>query len=56
MSKKNAVRNAVESIKKGDAVSLRKSIKEALHQKIRTALAKKEKEIAKTFLDDLENK
>lgn len=56
MSKKNAVRDAVESIKKGDAVSLRKNIKEALYQKIRTALAKKEKDIAKNFLTDLEKK
>lgn len=56
MSNKNPVRNAVESITKGDAVSLRKHIKEALYQKIKNALSKKEKQIAKNFLADLENK
>lgn len=48
---KKPVKNAIESAQKGDAVALRKHIKEALHQKIKAALARKEKEIAKSFLD-----
>lgn len=57
MSKNNKpVKNAIESAQNGDVVSLRKHIKEALYQKIKTALAKKEKEIAKSFLNSQEKK
>jgi hypothetical protein len=52
---KKPVKNAIESAQNGDAVSLRKHIKEALYQKIKTALAKKEKEIAKSFLNSQGN-
>ena len=56
MSKKDTVKKAIEAIQSNDAVTLRKSIKEALVHKVRKALEKKEKQVAKTFLDDLENK
>lgn len=50
MAKNKNVTKAIEAIQNNDAVSLRKSIKEALVDKVRKALDKKEKEIAKSFL------
>ena len=52
MSKNKSVANAVESARKGDVRGLRKSIHEALVEKIRKALQKKEQEIAKSYLGE----
>lgn len=55
MSKtRKPVENAIESAQKGDAISLRKHIKEALQQKIKTALAKKEKELSKNLIESID--
>lgn len=53
MTKNKSVEKAIESIDNNDAVSLRKNIKEALVDKVRKALEKKEKDIAKNFLNNI---
>lgn len=50
-NEKSHIRNALESISKGDATGLKKSIKEALLSKVRKALNLKEKEVALDLLD-----
>lgn len=51
MTKKLAVKKAIEAIDSGDARGLRKHINEALVTKVRKALDAKEKEIAKTLIE-----
>lgn len=51
MTKKLAVKKAIEAIDSGDARGLRNRINEALVQKVRKALDKKEKEIAKNLIE-----
>lgn len=52
---KTFIHKALIAINKGDATSLRKNIKEAILAKVCRAVAKREKEIAKTFLDETTN-
>lgn len=54
MSKNKNVKKAIEAIQNNDAVSLRKSIKEALVAKVRKALDKKEKQIARNLIEDIQ--
>ena len=51
MSKKIAVKKAIEAIDSGDARGLRKHINEALVNKVRKALNKKEKQIARNLIE-----
>jgi len=51
--KKTHVQKAIESIGAGDVRGLRKHVHETLVNKVKAALDKKEKQIAKTFLDDV---
>lgn len=55
MSKNKNVAKAIEAIRNNDAVTLRKSIKEALVDKVRKALDKKEKEVAKNLIESIES-
>lgn len=49
---KTFIHKALTAINKGDATALRKNIKEAILSKVRRAVAKREKQIAKSFLDE----
>ena len=51
MTKKIAVKKAIEAIDSGDARGLRKHINEALVNKVRKALNKKEKQIARSLIE-----
>ena len=51
MAKKDSVKKAIESIYSGDARGLRKHINEALVEKVRKALDKKEKLLAKSLIN-----
>lgn len=51
MSKKNNVKKAIESIVSGNARGLRKHVNEALVEKVKKALDKKEKELAKNLIE-----
>lgn len=51
MSKKQSVRKAINAISSGDARGLRNHINEALVEKVRKALDKKEKQIAKKLIE-----
>jgi len=51
MSKKNSVKNAIKAISSGNARGIRKHIKEALFDKVKKALNKKEKQIAKNLIE-----
>lgn len=51
MANNKNVENAIKAIQNNDAVTLRKSIKEALVAKVRQALSKKEKQIAKNLIE-----
>ena len=52
---KTFIHKALTAINKGDATALRKNIKEAILSKVRRAVAKREKQIAKSFLDEATN-
>jgi dihydroxyacetone kinase len=54
MAKKDSVKKAIESIYSGDARGLRKHINEVLVQKVRKALDKKEKELAKNLIESID--
>lgn len=56
MSKKNNVKKAIESIVSGNARGLRKHVNEALVEKVKKALDKKEKELAKNLIETIESK
>jgi geranylgeranyl pyrophosphate synthase len=56
MSKKNNVKKAIESIVSGDARGLRKHVSEALVDKVKKALDKKEQELAKNLIQNIESK
>lgn len=53
---KTLIAKGLAAIAKGDARELKKSIKEALLSKVRRKLEQKEKEIAKSYLDDISSK
>ena len=53
MAKKDSVKKTLESISSGDARGLRKHINEVLVQKVRKALDKKEKELAKNLIESV---
>ena len=55
-TEKTLIRKALESISNGNATALKKNIKEALLSKVRKALNKKEKEIAKNLIDNATKK
>lgn len=50
------VKSAIDSINKGDVRGLRKSIQEALVNKVRKALEEKEKKIAKSLIETATSK
>lgn len=50
------VKQALESIVKGDVRGLRNNIQEALVEKVRKALEQKEKNVAKTLIDKTSSK
>ena len=56
MSSKGSVRKAIEAITSGDARALRKHIKEALLSKVKVAVNRKEKSLAKSLLDTVTKK
>jgi hypothetical protein len=47
------VAKALNAISKGNAVLMKKNIKEALLSKVRRAIDKKEKELAKSIINDV---
>lgn len=49
---KSLVEKALNAISKGNAVAMKKNIKEALLSKVRRAIDKKEKEMAKSMIND----
>ena len=51
MTKKTSVKKAIDAISSGDARGLRKYVNEALVEKVRKALDKKEKEIARSLIE-----
>jgi hypothetical protein len=55
-NEKSLIRKALESISNGNATALKKNIKEALLSKVRRALNEKEKDLAKTIINDTTKK
>jgi type III secretory pathway component EscV len=55
-NEKTLIRKALESISNGNATALKKNIKEALLSKVRRALNEKEKDLAKTIINDTTKK
>lgn len=50
------IRKGIAAIAKGDARAMKKNIKEALFLKIREKLNQREKELAKSYLSNIETK
>lgn len=55
-NEKSLIRKALESISSGNATALKKNIREALLSKVRRALNEKEKDVAKTLIDNATKK
>lgn len=53
---RDLIKNAIKAIQVGDAKTTKTSVKEALLAKVRTRLAEKEKEVAKSFFSNSSNK
>lgn len=56
LNEKSLIKRALDAISKGNAVELKKNIREALLSKVRRKINQKEKQMAKSILNNATNK